>query len=329
MKLTKEQCLELGKQYIEKYGCYPAAKKWTIKSAGCSRGRIYENWGSWVLFVEELKTLVKIPTINRYKYADEELLAYIRKSAENNKHPRYRDFVNSNDYPSIKTLESRFGSWKEALITAGYEKQAYDYEPIGKELELLEALVACFDKFGYVIPKNTKNIDKEKLLRFIASRQSAESAFGYSTQGWTTFIYKVFPYKPKKTNYYDWLLIKDNLKFCSKCEKVKELSNFWKNSNTATKYNSYCSTCMRPLNKEARKPIQARYRARKLNAITKWADVEKIKQIYNNCPEGYHVDHIIPLQGKYVCGLHVENNLQYLLASENLSKGNNYKYWWE
>jgi hypothetical protein len=56
----------------------------------------------------------------------------------------------------------------------------------------------------------------------------------------------------------------------------------------------------------------------------KWADMNKIREIYVNRPEGFHVDHIIPLRGKYVCGLHVENNLQYLTASENMRKHNTF-----
>lgn len=59
-------------------------------------------------------------------------------------------------------------------------------------------------------------------------------------------------------------------------------------------------------------------------ATPKWANQEAIKLIYLNRPEGHHVDHEIPLRGKNVCGLHVENNLRYLTAEENMKKNNSY-----
>lgn len=68
----------------------------------------------------------------------------------------------------------------------------------------------------------------------------------------------------------------------------------------------------------------SKYRATKLQATPSWANLDKIHTFYLNCPEGFHVDHIIPLQGELVSGLHTIENLQYLSALENIQKSNNY-----
>lgn len=86
-------------------------------------------------------------------------------------------------------------------------------------------------------------------------------------------------------------------------------------------------------NKERDQSIRAfhlsKRRAIKLKAIPSWADLNKVKLIYKKAKEleketgiKYHVDHIIPLQGKNVCGFHAEINLQVITAKENLKKGN-------
>lgn len=59
-------------------------------------------------------------------------------------------------------------------------------------------------------------------------------------------------------------------------------------------------------------------------ATPKWINIEDLIKIYINKPDGYHVDHIIPLYGENVSGLHVPWNLQYLKAEDNLKKSNSY-----
>ena len=84
-------------------------------------------------------------------------------------------------------------------------------------------------------------------------------------------------------------------------------------------------------NKGKRNAACAKRRAAKLNATPPWADLEHIKRTYEwaKIMEGrtgrkIHIDHIYPLQGENVCGLHCEANLQLRFAEDNCSKGNKF-----
>jgi hypothetical protein len=70
-------------------------------------------------------------------------------------------------------------------------------------------------------------------------------------------------------------------------------------------------------------------RAKRLKRTPCWLtedDYRKINDIYKEArTKGLHVDHIIPLQGKLVSGLHVPSNLQLLTRSQNASKGNRFE----
>lgn len=83
----------------------------------------------------------------------------------------------------------------------------------------------------------------------------------------------------------------------------------------------------RKLNPHVGRAKIAKRRASTLQRTPKWADLVAIKEIYKDCPESYVVDHIIPLQGELVSGLHVPSNLQYLTGSDNSSKRNKFDPW--
>lgn len=68
----------------------------------------------------------------------------------------------------------------------------------------------------------------------------------------------------------------------------------------------------------------ARARATRIQRTPAWADQAAIRFWYEFCPEGCEVDHIIPLRGGLVSGLHVESNLQWLPVAENRRKGNEF-----
>lgn len=150
---------------------------------------------------------------------------------------------------------------------------------------------------------------------------------------------KIILNKTTKEKWDYWLLKLVDLKRCPQCSRILCLSEFAISSNI-----SLCKECDNTRSKEYRlthleecrvrsvlhynnnKNIyyyrNANRRAMKVKATPSWVNLEKIKEMYLNCPKGYHVDHIVPLKGVLVCGLHVENNLQYLSVEDNKKKSN-------
>lgn len=210
--------------------------------------------------------------------------------------------------------------------------------------------------------RKASTVDEVLNALYLYDKKACEH-LGLSTQTFRKFLKVLFPdidlNTMKNRTWSSWLLTFTNNKNCSKCKKLISRDSFSKDKSTSDGLKNECKHCVHKRTNTEEYKLQAKYknknryqldldnnrkirrehyynnkdmyvaasakrRAALINAIPPWADLEKIKEIYKNCPEGYQVDHIYPLQNPTICGLHVENNLQYLTEAENKSKSNKY-----
>jgi 5-methylcytosine-specific restriction endonuclease McrA len=102
-------------------------------------------------------------------------------------------------------------------------------------------------------------------------------------------------------------------------KRVKELNKYWSKKHYSE-------------NKSYHIAKDAERRARKIGATPSWLTEKqktRIANIYDVCKKvsettgkPHHVDHVVPLKGEDICGLHVPWNLAIIPAKMNLSKGN-------
>ena len=133
-------------------------------------------------------------------------------------------------------------------------------------------------------------------------------------------------------------------KVCNQCDFRLPHDNFYHNPSTKDGLATVCKVCEEYLRRvrntapklRTRTPDTLGYDAfksvwntcKRARRVPGWADQEKILSIYREkarlADQNYDIDHIVPLNGALVCGLHVQDNLQIISASENRSKG---AYW--
>jgi len=117
---------------------------------------------------------------------------------------------------------------------------------------------------------------------------------------------------------------------CVKCTKEKAL--LWEKNNQEKTQNYKNSWVTK--NKDKVLSNTRKYQANKKQRLPRWVDEEELwllKEAYTLCKFRtevtgikHHVDHIVPLQGKNVSGLHTINNIQIIPKKQNRLKSN---YW--
>jgi 5-methylcytosine-specific restriction endonuclease McrA len=135
------------------------------------------------------------------------------------------------------------------------------------------------------------------------------------------------------------------MKTCTKCKEVKSLLLFGKEARTGDGLREQCKVCRKAyrklhpnVDKRKHRPRPrasfhtARYLATKAQRTPKWLtaiNFDQINMFYEAATSltkelgiKMEVDHIIPLFGENVSGLHVPWNLQVLTKSDNARKGN-------
>jgi hypothetical protein len=155
--------------------------------------------------------------------------------------------------------------------------------------------------------KSYRTINKEKIAhkKALYATKNKEEIAKYM------IIYHSINYVKNKKKILDKI---NNYKKKNK-EKVATIKREWRKANPG-KYASYC----------------AKRRSARFLASPAWLTKEQIKEIESFYAKAsqltkdigiqYHVDHICPLQGEHISGLHVPWNLQIITATENMSKSN-------
>lgn len=199
-----------------------------------------------------------------------------------------------------------------------------------KQEALIEAIKVFYPNFAAIINKYALSCKKPYLtldyfISIISKDKYNLKELGLSAGTTAKLLKELLPDRGSSNKPCTHILEISGMKHCSHCKETLSTEEFRKNSARKDGYNTYCKKCHQETTTTTQAGRQAEYKTNKIQRTVPWSEFERIKHFYNNCPPGYHVDHVIPLNGKTVSGLHVLDNLQYLPAEINCSKSNKYE----